>query len=194
MAENVTLARPYAEAAFQLARGGNALDAWSVALSRLSAVTARPEMEECIGNPRMGAAELAQLCVDVASSAGKLDLSADQRNFVRVLADNDRLIVLPEISGPVRGAQARPRRGQGWRHRQVHRPHPRSAGRPGAARPRGQRARPADRRQGPDQRQADRPIEKVAPGVIWRSRCRSRCRPASRRSTRWSRSAAASAS
>ena len=99
MAENVTLARPYAEAAFQLAKGGNALDAWSVALSRLSAVTARPEMEECIGNPRMGAAELAQLCVDVASSAGKLDLSADQRNFVRVLADNDRLIVLPEISG-----------------------------------------------------------------------------------------------
>ena len=56
-------------------------------------------MEECIGNPRLGAAELAQLCVDVASSAGKLDLSADQRNFVRVLADNDRLIVLPEISG-----------------------------------------------------------------------------------------------
>jgi len=98
MAENVTLARPYAEAAYQLAKSANALAAWSDALERLAAIAARPEMEECIGNPRMGAAELAQLCVDVASSAGKLDLSAEQQNFVRVLADNDRLIVMPEIS------------------------------------------------------------------------------------------------
>lgn len=98
MAENVTLARPYAEAAFQLAKGGNALQAWSDALSRLSAVAATPDMEECIGNPRLSATQVAQLCLDVAASAGKLDLSADQQNFVRVLADNDRLFVLPEIS------------------------------------------------------------------------------------------------
>ena len=99
MAENVTLARPYAEAAFQLAKSGNALQAWSDALSRLSAVAATPEMEECIGNPRLSAAQVAQLCLEVATSAGKLDLSADQQNFVRVLADNDRLFVLPEIHG-----------------------------------------------------------------------------------------------
>ena len=98
MAENVTLARPYAEAAFQLAKGGNALDAWSVALSRLSAVTARPEMEECIGNPRLSPEQLAQLCLDVVASKEKTGLSAEQQNFVRVLADNDRLIVMPEIS------------------------------------------------------------------------------------------------
>ena len=42
------------------------------------------------------------------------------------------------------------------RHRQVHGPHSGSAGRPRADRPRRQRARPADRRQGPDQRQDDR--------------------------------------
>jgi F-type H+-transporting ATPase subunit delta len=99
MAENVTLARPYAEAAFQLAKGGNALQVWSDALSRLSAVAATPEMEKCIGNPRLSATQVAQLCLDVAASGGKSDLSADQQNFVRVLADNDRLIVLPEISG-----------------------------------------------------------------------------------------------
>lgn len=96
MAENVTLARPYAEAAFQLAKSGNALAAWSDVLSRLSAVAATPEMEECIGNPRLSPAQLAQLCLDVADA--KQGLSADQQNFVRVLADNDRLIVLPEIS------------------------------------------------------------------------------------------------
>ena len=90
MAENVTLARPYAEAAFHLAKAGNALQAWSGVLSRLSAVAATPEMEECIGNPRLSATQVAQLCLDVAASSGKLDLSADQQNFVRVLADNDR--------------------------------------------------------------------------------------------------------
>ncbi|OHC72459.1 MAG: ATP synthase F1 subunit delta [Rhodocyclales bacterium RIFCSPLOWO2_02_FULL_63_24] len=98
MAENVTLARPYAEAAFQLAKSGNALAAWSDVLSRLSAVASRPEMEECIGNPRLSPVQLAQLCLDVAASDAKSGLSADQQNFVRVLADNDRLIVLPEIS------------------------------------------------------------------------------------------------
>ena len=102
MAENVTLARPYAEAAFQLATSGNALGAWSDVLSRLSAVAARPEMVECIGNPRLDSVQLTQICLDVAAfdnkSGAKAGLSADQQNFVRVLADNDRLIVLPEIS------------------------------------------------------------------------------------------------
>ncbi|MFA4968585.1 MAG: F0F1 ATP synthase subunit delta [Sulfuritalea sp.] len=98
MAENVTLARPYAEAAFQLAKSGGALAAWAEVLSRLSAVAAQPEMEECIGNPRLSPAQLAQLCLDVAASGAKSSISADQQNFVRVLAENDRLIVLPEIN------------------------------------------------------------------------------------------------
>ncbi len=98
MAENVTLARPYAEAAFQLAKSENALAAWSDVLARLSAMAVRPEMEECIGNPRLSPVQLAQLCLDVASADSKTGLSADQQNFVRVLAENDRLIVLPEIS------------------------------------------------------------------------------------------------
>ena len=102
MAENVTLARPYAEAAYQLARSGNALATWSDVLSRLSAVAARPEMEACIGNPGLSPAQLTQLCLDVLAddtqSDTKSGLSADQQNFVRVLADNDRLIVLPEIA------------------------------------------------------------------------------------------------
>jgi len=53
---------------------------------------------ECIGNPRLSAAQVAQVCLDVAGSGGKLDLSADQQNFVRILADNDRMVVLPEIA------------------------------------------------------------------------------------------------
>lgn len=99
MAENVTLARPYAEAAFQLAKvqgdaAGGELAAWSATLARLSNIATNPAMEECIGNPRFVPAQLIQLCLDAAGDK----LSADQQNFVRVLVDNDRLTVLPEIS------------------------------------------------------------------------------------------------
>ena len=55
----------------------------------------------------------------------------------------------------------------GRRHREDHGPHSRGADRRGAARPRRELARHADRRQGPDRRRSmSSPIEKVAPGVI----------------------------
>ena len=95
MAENVTLARPYAEAAFQLAKDSPVdLLSWAETLERLSGITADPAMEACIGNPRFNSAQLAQLYFEAAG--GKLN--ADQQNFVRVLVDNDRLTVLPEIA------------------------------------------------------------------------------------------------
>ena len=80
-------------------------------------------------------------------------------------------------------------------HGQAHRPHHLGAGRRRDARPRRQRARPADRRQGPDRHEAV--LADRAPGARRRrspAGARSRCRPGSRRSTRWCRSAAASAS
>ena len=95
MAENVTLARPYAEAAFQLAKGdSHALLSWSAALQRLALTVTQPEMQLCVGDPRLGPAQLSQLFLDV----GQGSLSAEQENFVRVLVDNGRLAVLPEIS------------------------------------------------------------------------------------------------
>jgi F-type H+-transporting ATPase subunit delta len=94
MAENLTLARPYAEAAFQLAKASGNLAAWSDNLSNLAASVANPTMAECIGNPVFTAETLTQLCFDVAGQT----LTADQQNFVRLLVDNERLTVLPEIA------------------------------------------------------------------------------------------------
>ena len=96
MAENVTLARPYAEAAFQLAKAnpGAALSAWSQSLGHLAAVADTAEMRECIANPQVSADQLSKLFAGVAGD----NVSADQQNFVRVLIDNDRLGVLPEIA------------------------------------------------------------------------------------------------
>ncbi|ATE62143.1 F0F1 ATP synthase subunit delta [Thauera sinica] len=92
MAENVTIARPYADAAFELARGAGALGPWSEALDRLAAVAADSDMRACISDPKLSADQLNTLVLDVAGT-----LSADQQNFVRVLVDNERLQVLPEI-------------------------------------------------------------------------------------------------
>ena len=94
MAENLTLARPYAEAAFQLAKAAGNLPAWSESLGMLAVVTASDQMVESIGNPRMTPSQLTQLCIQVAGS----ELSIEQQNFVRVLVDNQRLSVLAEIS------------------------------------------------------------------------------------------------
>lgn len=93
MAENVTVARPYAEAAFGLAKAGGALPVWQAALERMAAAVTDPRMVECIADPRVSPAALTELFLGVA---GELD--TEQRNFARILIDNRRLDVLPEIS------------------------------------------------------------------------------------------------
>ncbi len=93
MAESLTIARPYAEAAFKLALEQGALPSWSDALSRLAVVAGTDVARDLIGNPRLSSEQVAAV---VADAAGQL--AAEQKNFVRVLADNERLAVLPEIS------------------------------------------------------------------------------------------------
>lgn len=92
MAENVTLARPYAEAAFQLAKAS--LPAWSKSLQNMAVVAGDAEMQQCISNPQLSPEQLTALFAGVVGDG----LSAEQQNFVRVLVDNDRLQVLPEIA------------------------------------------------------------------------------------------------
>lgn len=93
MAENVTVARPYAEAAFELAKAGGALTAWETALARMAAAASDAQMVECIADPRVSPSALTELFLGASG-----ELTADQRNFASVLVDNRRLGVLPEIS------------------------------------------------------------------------------------------------
>jgi len=92
MAELLTIARPYAEAAFKSARDGNTLGPWSDALSRLAQVARNDTARDVLGNPRLSASQIGSLIADVAGS-----LSPEQHNFVQLLASNERLSVLPEI-------------------------------------------------------------------------------------------------
>jgi F-type H+-transporting ATPase subunit delta len=94
MAESITVARPYAEAAFALARDQNALDAWSQMLRFATTIVQDPRVAQALDNPRLGAPEKESLLLSVAGD----NLSPDGRNLVRVLVEGDRIAILPEIS------------------------------------------------------------------------------------------------
>jgi len=92
MAENVTIARPYAEAIFALADTGGALGRWSQTLAVMAAVAANPELRAATGNPNLSADQVYGL---FAGACG--DLATEAQNLVRVLIENGRLATLPEI-------------------------------------------------------------------------------------------------
>ncbi len=95
MAELITIARPYAEAAFRLARDENALPAWSDMLRFMASVIADPQIARALDNPKLGTAEKEALLLSVAGDR----LSTLGRNFLRVLIEADRATLLPQIAG-----------------------------------------------------------------------------------------------
>ena len=93
MSETLTLARPYARAAFESARTGNTLSAWSQKLGFAAQAVSDPRLNALIGDPRLGNAELAGLLLppdDAADSAFA--------GFLNLLVENHRIVLLPEIS------------------------------------------------------------------------------------------------
>jgi F-type H+-transporting ATPase subunit delta len=94
MADRLTIARPYARAAFAAARLDERLGPWSESLRLAAQVVRDPRVEALLGNPRVTPEELAKLLIGIA--AGRL--GAHGENFVRTLAANRRLGYLPEIS------------------------------------------------------------------------------------------------
>ncbi len=94
MAELQTVARPYAQAAFELAQAGNALPQWSSSLKVAAGVVADARMQQALDNPRLATAEKETLFLTVAGDG----FSPDMRKFVRVLIDADRISLLPQVS------------------------------------------------------------------------------------------------
>lgn len=93
MVEKSTIARPYAQAIFDLAHRQGRLAEWSDMLNLAAHVASDADMVALIGNPGVSRQRLSDLFLDICS--GKLDSSA--QNLIRVLVENGRLAVLPEI-------------------------------------------------------------------------------------------------
>ncbi|MFD0724323.1 F0F1 ATP synthase subunit delta [Lysobacter brunescens] len=92
MSQALTLARPYARAAYALARDAGAAQQWSDALAFASQVAADPRVQALLGHPHLGRADAVALLSPESSSQAFAD-------FLALLADNRRLPLLPEIAG-----------------------------------------------------------------------------------------------
>jgi len=101
MAENRGIARPYADAAFELARDANALSGWSEWLHVAAATVTDSDVNRLIDAPDADPKALVGLSVGICREAGVAD-SGDQltrlSNLLSLLAENGRLLVLPEIA------------------------------------------------------------------------------------------------
>jgi F-type H+-transporting ATPase subunit delta len=100
MAENRGIARPYADAAFELAREANVLGPWSDWLHIAAAVVGDSAVIQLIETPNTDKGALVELIAGICRDAGP-DTGADMGrllNLLKLLAENGRLSVLPEIA------------------------------------------------------------------------------------------------
>ena len=93
MSEAITTARPYAQAAFEEAQKQADLKSWSEMLVSLAESICHPEVRSVITSPRVVQSQLESLMDGLMGGQPTIQ----QRNFVRILVDNQRLLVLPEI-------------------------------------------------------------------------------------------------
>ncbi len=94
MQENLTLARPYAQAAYEQASAEGAVVLWSEALAFLAIVIVDPAMRRVIHDPRIARQRL----LDLLFELGDTRFSGSFRNFVKVLSAAQRLSIVGEIA------------------------------------------------------------------------------------------------
>jgi F-type H+-transporting ATPase subunit delta len=96
MSQALTLARPYARAAFAIAREDKSFAAWSEALAFAARVAADPRVAALLAHPRLEDADAVTLLAPDTAATGDDGKFA---SFLALLADNRRLVLLPEIAG-----------------------------------------------------------------------------------------------
>ncbi|SFR65137.1 ATP synthase F1 subcomplex delta subunit [Marinobacter daqiaonensis] len=94
MAELITLARPYARAAFETAQSQDALAEWSDVLTTTGRVAANSDVKGLLAHPGVDRSVKAEIILEFAGT----EVSERVRNFFAILAETGRLTLLPEIS------------------------------------------------------------------------------------------------
>lgn len=99
MSQTMTLARPYARAAYTTARAAGTTADWSQALAFAARMAADPQLAGVLGDPRLTRDDAVRMVAPEGASE-------PVRGFLGLLAQNGRLGVLPEISGLFEQARA----------------------------------------------------------------------------------------
>jgi F-type H+-transporting ATPase subunit delta len=89
-----TIARPYALAAFEYALDQDALSAWEAMLDAASLLTEDQSVQHLLTSPNITSEQIANLYCDVLAKL----LNKEMTNFIQLLAEYDRLSILPDIA------------------------------------------------------------------------------------------------
>lgn len=92
MAELITLARPYAKAAFAQSRDSNSLADWSTSLAVLGALVKEEKVETLLTSPALTVRRKSEILIELCGKLGE-----SLQKFIHILAENKRLPLLPQI-------------------------------------------------------------------------------------------------
>lgn len=98
MSQNITNARPYSKAIFKHVMATGKLAQWSGILFMLAEMIKSPEVKEFISNPSSNSEQQVELLQAILPSETTAGEQETIKNFLNVLANNKRLLLLPEIS------------------------------------------------------------------------------------------------
>lgn len=94
MSELVTLARPYAEAAFSRAKETDTIAVWSEVLAFLTGLMADAGILAIVDNPKVPHERIEALMLDICQG----QLQQETENFLKLLLQNKRLAAVNEIA------------------------------------------------------------------------------------------------
>lgn len=98
MAEMITVARPYARAAFEEAQAAGELNIWSDLLQVAAVIAVDVSMWSLLASPKLSHQEKVDVILDICSEVCKGGIPKAGHNFFTLLAENRRLVALPQIA------------------------------------------------------------------------------------------------
>ncbi len=93
MAQLITIARPYANAAFEAAMDAGKLTEWSQELANLALIASDDDMQGLIANPEIAEDKVLEIFTSIMGS-----MMTEVQNLLAVMADNKRLSALAAVS------------------------------------------------------------------------------------------------
>ena len=103
MADFTTAARPYAKAVFDIAKEANELDSWGDALTNLANVVVDTHINELLSNPETSKQAKGEALIQILGD----NLNDKQKNLVKLMAENGRLQLMPDVLAQFEVARAK---------------------------------------------------------------------------------------
>ena len=97
MIETITIARPYAKAAFEAAKAKDSMESWTNFFELMSVIAENADMRALLINPQMNNEAILSFMNGVVAEVLKDGCTEEVRNFLVLLADNGRFNIVSDI-------------------------------------------------------------------------------------------------